>query len=148
MVATFFIVPGLVRELVAVRGQQLTPERKHHRQDVLRAGIGEHRRGVSERRTARAKRFQKLRRIIARVPSGGNFDPLDVGITQAVDGVRLTKRDVGRGQRGVGLTGDEHRGASGGGGDEPMGARAVMQQLRDRGIEFRVGPDRESHGGF
>ena len=42
MVATFFIVPGLVRELVAVRGQQLTPERKHHRQDMFRSGIGEH----------------------------------------------------------------------------------------------------------
>jgi hypothetical protein len=128
--------------LVAVRGQKLAAKREHHRHHVLRAGIGKDARGIRKRRAARAKSFQKLRRVVTRVTRRRDLDPFEPRLAQTIRRIGLTKGDVGGRQRGIGRPGREYRGAGRRRRDEAMGPRALVEELRHRGVKLAVGPDR------
>jgi len=46
-------IPGAIRNLVAIRRQQLAPEREHHREHMLGTGVGKHARRIRQRRAPR-----------------------------------------------------------------------------------------------
>ena len=146
IVAAFRILPTVVAELILVRGQQLAPQREHHGEHVLRAGIGKHLRDIGKNRTARAKRLLKFRRVVPRVARRRDFHPAQLRQRETLGRVRLTKRDVRADERRISLPRDEHGRRRIRGINQRVCAGALGEKPRLGVGKLSVAPDREAHG--